>query len=251
MQRIMLSVLLAASVLASGCGYNELQTKDESTKAAWAEVVNQYQRRADLIPNLVNTVKGYAAHEKDVLVGVTEARAKATQVRPNIDDPEEMEKYMAAQGEVTGALSRLLVVAEKYPDLKADQNFRDLQAQLEGTENRVTVARNRFITTVQDYNNTVRSFPTNLTAMVIGAKVKPTFTVENENEIAKPPVVDFGSPGAAKPAAPPAAAPPPPPPAGSAPPALPPPAASTPRPPAAAPAMPPVPAPPVPAPANP
>jgi LemA protein len=244
MQRIMLSVLLTASVLASGCGYNELQTKDESTKAAWAEVVNQYQRRADLIPNLVNTVKGYAAHEKDVLVGVTEARAKATQVRPNIDDPEEMEKYMAAQGEVTGALSRLLVVAEKYPDLKADQNFRDLQAQLEGTENRVTVARNRFITTVQDYNNTVRSFPTNLTAMVIGAKVKPTFTVENESEIAKPPVVDFGSPGAAKPGPPPAVVPPPPPPpASSVPPVEPPPAA--------APAMPPVPAPPVPAPANP
>jgi LemA protein len=244
MQRIMLSVLLTASVLASGCGYNELQTKDESTKAAWAEVVNQYQRRADLIPNLVNTVKGYAAHEKDVLVGVTEARAKATQVRPNIDDPEAMEKYMAAQGEVTGALSRLLVVAEKYPDLKADQNFRDLQAQLEGTENRVTVARNRFITTVQDYNNTVRSFPTNLTAMVIGAKVKPTFTVENESEIAKPPVVDFGSPGAAKPGPPPAVVPPPPPPpASSVPPVEPPPAA--------APAMPPVPAPPVPAPANP
>jgi LemA protein len=244
MQRIMLSVLLAASFLASGCGYNELQTKDESTKAAWAEVVNQYQRRADLIPNLVNTVKGYAAHEQDVLVGVTEARAKATQVRPNIDDPEEMEKYMAAQGEVTGALSRLLVVAEKYPDLKADQNFRDLQAQLEGTENRVTVARNRFITTVQDYNNTVRSFPTNLTAMVIGAKVKPTFTVENESEIAKPPVVDFGSPGAAKPGPPPAVVPPPPPPpASSVPPVEPPPAA--------APAMPPVPAPPVPAPANP
>jgi LemA protein len=216
MQRIMLSVLLTASVLASGCGYNELQTKDESTKAAWAEVVNQYQRRADLIPNLVNTVKGYAAHEKDVL----------------------------AQGEVTGALSRLLVVAEKYPDLKADQNFRDLQAQLEGTENRVTVARNRFITTVQDYNNTVRSFPTNLTAMVIGAKVKPTFTVENESEIAKPPVVDFGSPGAAKPGPPPAVVPPPPPPpASSVPPVEPPPAA--------APAMPPVPAPPVPAPANP
>ncbi len=210
-------ILLAASIATSGCGYNSIQSKDEGTKAAWAEVVNQYQRRADLIPNLVNTVKGYAAHEKDVLVAVTEARAKATQVQVNAGDAESLKQFEAAQGQVTSALSRLLVVAEKYPEIKADQNFRDLQAQLEGTENRITVARNRFITSVQDYNVTVRSFPTNLTAMAIGAGVKPTFTVENEGAIAKPPVVDFGSPGAATappsaaaplpvPAAPPAAA---------------------------------------------
>jgi len=207
MQRSLLSVLLAASVLVSGCGYNSIQSKDEVTKAAWAEVVNQYQRRSDLIPNLVSTVKGYAAHEKDVLVAVTEARAKATQVQVNADDAESLKKFEAAQSEVAGALSRLLVVAEKYPDIKADQNFRDLQAQLEGTENRVTVARNRFIGSVQDYNITVRSFPTNLTAMAIGAGVKPTFTVADEGAIAKPPVVDFGSPGAAKAPAPPAANP--------------------------------------------
>jgi LemA protein len=195
MPRILVFVL--AGVFASGCGYNSIQGKDETVKASWAEVVNQYQRRADLIPNLVSTVKGYAAHEREVLTSVTEARAKATQVRVNADDPESLRQFEAAQGEVTSALSRLLVVAEKYPDLKADQNFRDLQAQLEGTENRVTVARNRFIASVQDYNTTVRSFPTNLTAMVIGADVKPTFTVADENAIAKPPVVDFGAPGPA------------------------------------------------------
>jgi LemA protein len=218
--------VLLACVLASGCGYNSIQGKDETVKAAWAEVLNQYKRRADLIPNLVATVQGYAAHEKEVLTGVTEARAKATQVSVNAEDPESLRQFEAAQGQVTSALSRLLVVAEKYPDLKADQNFRDLQAQLEGTENRITVARNRFIASVQDYNTTVRSFPTNLTAMVIGAEVKPTFTVENENEIAKPPVVDFRAPGAGNAPA-------------AAPPAVPPPAA-------ARPAMPSVPAPPVP-----
>jgi len=204
MRKTLLSVLLVATAFVSGCGYNTLQTKDEATKAAWAEVVNQYQRRADLIPNLVATVKGFAAQEKEVLIGVTEARAKATQITVNADDPESLKQFEAAQGEVAGALSRLLVVAEKYPDLKSDQNFRDLQAQLEGTENRVAVARNRFIAAVQDYNVTVRSFPTNLTAMVTGAKVKPTFTVADEGAIAKPPVVDFG----AAPAAPRAPTPP-------------------------------------------
>ncbi|MFN2425574.1 MAG: LemA family protein [Candidatus Binatia bacterium] len=200
MHKVVLSALLAATLL-PGCGYNTLQTKDEATKAAWAEVINQYQRRADLIPNLVATVKGFAAQEQAVLIGVTEARAKATGINVNVDDPESLRKFEAAQGEVTSALSRLLVVAEKYPDLKSDQNFRDLQAQLEGTENRVAVARNRFIASVQDYNVTVRSFPTNLTAMLIGAGVKPTFTVENEDAIATPPVVDFGA-APARPAAP-------------------------------------------------
>ena len=200
MQKAVLSALLVASALLSGCGYNTLQTKDEATKAAWAEVINQYQRRADLIPNLVATVKGFAAQEQAVLIGVTEARAKATQITVNADDPESLKKFETAQGEVAGALSRLLVVAEKYPELKSDQNFRDLQAQLEGTENRVTVARNRYIATVQEYNNTVRSFPTNLTAMIFGSRIKPTFTVENEGAIAKPPTVDFGTPATPAPA---------------------------------------------------
>ena len=207
MQKLVLSALLVASALLPGCGYNTLQTQDEAVKAAWAEVINQYQRRADLIPNLVATVKGFAAQEQAVLIGVTEARAKATQITVNADDPESLRKFEAAQGEVASALSRLLVVAEKYPDLKSDQNFRDLQAQLEGTENRVTVARNRFIATVQEYNNTVRSFPTNLTAMVFGNQIKPTFTVEDEGAVAKPPTVDFGAPAAPAPAAPAPAAP--------------------------------------------
>jgi LemA protein len=187
------AVALASLVLAS-CGYNTLQTQDEAVKAAWAEVVNQYQRRADLIPNLVNTVKGYAAHEEKVLVGVTEARARATSVQLTpemLDDPEALRKFQEAQGALTGALKSLIAISENYPQLKADQNFRDLQAQLEGTENRITVARNRFIESVQSYNGTVRKFPTNLTAMMFGHKVKPTFTVENEAEIAKPPKVEF------------------------------------------------------------
>jgi LemA protein len=165
-----LKILLPAigSLLLSACGYNTLQVQDEATKSAWAEVVNQYQRRADLIPNLVNTVKGYAAQEQAVLIGVTEARAKATQIQVNADDPASLAQYQAAQGEVSSALSRLLVTVENYPDLKSDQNFRDLQAQLEGTENRITVARNRFIQAVQDFNVTVRKFPTNLTAMLFG-----------------------------------------------------------------------------------
>src|ERR1700757_275331 len=185
----------------SGCGYNALQAKDEGVKAAWAEVVNQYQRRADLIPNLVNTVKGYAAQEQKVLIGVTEARAKVSsiQVTPEVlNNPELFQKYQAAQGELSGALKSLFAVAENYPQLKSDQNFRDLQSQLEGTENRITVARNRYIQAVQAYNVTARSFPTNLTAMTFGYKPKATFTVENEATISKPPVVDFSAstPGA-------------------------------------------------------
>lgn len=194
---------LAAVLILSGCGYNQLQTTDEQAKAAWSEVVNQYQRRADLIPNLVETVKGYAAQEKDVLLGVTNARARvgSIQATPDlVDNPEAFAKFQQAQGELTSALSRLLVVAENYPQLKSDQNFRELQAQLEGTENRIAVARNRYIKAVQEYNLVVRQFPTNLTAIVFGYKAKPQFTVENEREISRPPKVDFGAP--AKPAAP-------------------------------------------------
>ena len=183
----------------SGCGYNTLQTTDEDIKATWAEVLNQYQRRADLVPNLVNVVKGYAAHEKDVFIAVTEARARvgAIQATPElVNDEAAFQKFIAAQGELTGAISRLLLVAENYPQLKADGLFRDLQAQLEGTENRITVARNRYIAAVKTYNVTVRSFPSNLTAMLFGYKTKPTFTVENEKAIAVPPKVDFGAPAA-------------------------------------------------------
>jgi LemA protein len=183
--------------LLSGCGYNTFQTTDEQIKASWAEVLNQYQRRADLIPNLVNTVKGYAAQEQAVLLGVTEARAKVGTIQATpelINDPQAFAKFQAAQGELTSALSRLLVVSENYPQLKSDQNFRDLQAQLEGTENRITVARNRYIQAVKEYNVTVREFPTNLTAMIFGYKVKPSFTVENEKEISRPPTVDFAGP---------------------------------------------------------
>ncbi len=181
--------------LLNGCGYNTLQTTDEAINAGWGEVLNQYQRRADLIPNLVNTVKGYASHEKEVLTEVTNARARigAMEITPElINDEEAFEKYMAAQGDMSSALSRLLLVAENYPELKADGVFRDLQAQLEGTENRITVARNRYIQTVQNYNNTVRVFPSNLTAKVFGFATKPTFTVENEAAISSPPSVDFG-----------------------------------------------------------
>lgn len=189
---IVLATLVTLSL--TGCGYNTFQSNDEQIKASWSEVVNQYQRRADLIPNLVNTVKGYAAHEKDVLLGITNARAKVGGIQASpelINDPEAFAKFQAAQGELSGALSRLLVVAENYPQLKADAGFRDLQAQLEGTENRITVARNRYIKSVQEYNITVRSFPSNLTAMVLGYKTKPNFTVENEKEISRPPSVDF------------------------------------------------------------
>ncbi|HET9700094.1 MAG TPA: LemA family protein [Burkholderiales bacterium] len=180
----------------TGCGYNEFQTRDEQVKAAWSEVVNQYQRRADLIPNLVNTVKGFAAQEQQVLLGVTEARAKVGSIQATpelINNPEAFSKFQSAQGELSSALSRLLVVVEKYPDLKSDQNFRDLQAQLEGTENRITVARQRYIKAVQDYNILARQFPTNLTAMLFSYTVKPSFTVENEKEVSKAPKVDFGT----------------------------------------------------------
>jgi LemA protein len=191
------AILVVAVLTLSGCGYNTLQSQDEQIKAAWAEVLNQYQRRADLIPNLVRTVEGFAAQERAVLLGVTEARAKvgAIQATPElINDPQAFERFQQAQGELTSALSRLLVVVERYPELKSDQNFRDLQAQLEGTENRITVARNRYIAAVQDYNTTVRQFPSNLTAMVFGHRVKPSFTVQNEAEISKPPEVRFGQP---------------------------------------------------------
>ena len=184
-----------AGVLLSGCGYNEFKTKDEATKAAWGEVVNQYQRRADLIPNLVNTVKGYASHESATLEAVTRARAQATsfQITPEVlNNPEAFAKFQQVQGELSGALSRLMMVSEKYPDLKANENFRDLQSQLEGTENRITVARQRYIASVQDYNVSVRQFPKNLTAMVFGYETKPSFTVENEKAISTAPAVDFG-----------------------------------------------------------
>lgn len=184
------------SLTLTGCGYNTLQTTDETIKSSWSEVLNQYQRRADLVPNLVNVVKGYAAHEKEILIQVTQARAKVGQVQLSGDpttDEQALKNFQAAQGELTSALSRLLVVAENYPQLKADGVFRDLQAQLEGTENRITVARNRYIEAVKEYNVTVRKFPSNLTAMVFGYEVKPNFTVENEKAISTPPKVDFGA----------------------------------------------------------
>jgi LemA protein len=205
MRRISLGLLLLAAVFLGGCGYNRIQSEDEQVTASWAEVLNQYQRRADLVPNLVETVKGYAAHERDVLTRVTEARARVGSIAATpdlVNDPEAFARFQAAQGELTSALSRLLVVAENYPNLKADAAFRDLQAQLEGTENRITVARNRYIESVRAYNTTVRSFPVNLTAMVFGYQPKPSFTVEDEKAIAKPPTVNFGA-GAPPPAPPP------------------------------------------------
>ena len=191
---MLLAAVLAGSAL-SGCGYNEFQAKDEATKAAWSEVVNQYQRRADLIPNLVNTVKGYASHEKDTLEAVTRARAAATsfQITPEVlNNPEAFQKFQQVQGELSSALSRLMAVSENYPNLKADTQFRDLQSQLEGTENRITVARQRYIAAVQDYNVLARSFPTNLTAKMFGYQPKPSFTVENEKSISTAPTVNFG-----------------------------------------------------------
>ncbi len=192
--RLLLTLSFMATLL-SGCGYNQFQSRDEATKAAWSEVVNQYQRRADLIPNLVNTVKGYASHERETLEAVTKARAAATsfQITPEVlNDPAAFQKFQQVQGELSGALSRLMVVSEKYPDLKADASFRDLQSQLEGTENRITVARQRYIASVQEYNVLTRSFPNNLTAMIFGYKVKPSFTVENEKAISTAPTVNFG-----------------------------------------------------------
>lgn len=188
-------LLLVGALSLSGCGYNQFQTLDEETKANWSEVLNQYQRRADLVPNLVSTVKGYASHEEKVLTEVTEARAKvgSMQVTPAVlNDPEAFAKFQAAQGQLTSALSRLMVVSENYPALKADASFRDLQAQLEGTENRVTVARNRYIESVKQYNIAVRSFPNNLTASMFGYQPKPSFSVENEKAISTAPKVDFG-----------------------------------------------------------
>ena len=195
MHKLWVILLVLVTLSISGCGYNTLQINDEQIKSSWSEVVNQYQRRADLVPNLVNTVKGFAAQEKEVLLGVTNARARVGSIQATpelIESPDAFAKFQAAQGELSGALSRLLVVSENYPQLKSDANFRDLQAQLEGTENRIAVARNRYIKSVQEYNVTVRSFPSNLTAMVFGYKTKPNFAVENENEIARPPTVDFG-----------------------------------------------------------
>jgi len=189
-----LSFAFLASLL-SACGYNDFQAKDEQVKAAWGEVVNQYQRRADLIPNLVNTVKGYASHEKETLESVTRARAAATsfQITPEVlNNPEAFSKFQQVQGELSGALSRLMAVAENYPQLKADTSFRDLQSQLEGTENRITVARQRYIQSVREYNVLARSFPTNLTAMMFNYEVKPSFTVENEKAISNAPAVNFG-----------------------------------------------------------
>jgi LemA protein len=200
LRRLSLAVLaLIATLALSGCGYNQFQKLDEEVKASWAEVLNQYQRRADLIPNIVATVKGEAAFEQDTLTKVIEARSRATSIQATpelINDPAAFQKFQAAQGELTGALSRLMVVAEQYPSLKANQAFQDLRVQLEGTENRVTVARNRYIKTVADYNVLARSFPNNLTAMVFGYTVKPSFTVQNEAEISKPPAVNFDKPAA-------------------------------------------------------
>ena len=203
MRNWLMSLVFLFTLALSGCGYNTLQSTDEQIKASWAEVLNQYQRRADLVPNLVNTVKGFAAQEQAVLLGVTNARAKVGSIQATpelINDTQAFAKFQQAQGELSSALSRLLVVTENYPQLKSDANFRDLQAQLEGTENRITVARNRYIKAVQEYNIVVRSFPSNLTAMLFGHKVKPSFTVENEKEISKAPAVSFDAPKSAVPA---------------------------------------------------
>ena len=196
MRSRVIALLLLTTSLLSGCGYNRLQQLDEGVKASWSEVVNQYQRRADLIPNLVNTVKGFAIQEQQVLIGVTEARAKAgsIQLTPElINDPQAFAKFQAAQGELTQALKSLFAITEAYPEIKSDANFRDLQAQIEGTENRITVARNRYIESVREFNTEVRQFPTNLTAKMFDFEVKPNFTVENESAISTAPTVDFGT----------------------------------------------------------
>lgn len=208
--RLGVVLALAMSTLLSGCGYNQIQVNDESVNSSWSEVLNQYKRRADLIPNLVQVVQGYAAHEKDVLTQVTAARASIGGIKATpelVNDPEAFKKFQAAQAEMSSAIARLMVVAENYPNLKADANFRDLQAQLEGTENRITVARNRFIESVKTYNIGVRTFPNNLTAMVFGYKPKANFTVEDEKAIAEPPKVNFNNAPAVAPAAPAAAEP--------------------------------------------
>ena len=206
MRRIVAVVSALLTLSLTGCGYNELQRQDEGIKAAWSEVLNQYQRRADLVPNLVNTVKGYAAQEQTVLTEVTNARANVGSIKATpelINDPAAFQKFIAAQNQLQGALSRLLLVAENYPNLKSDALFRDLQSQLEGTENRIAVARNRYIKSVQEFNTTVRQFPTNLTAMLFKMDPKPNFSVADESAISTPPKVDFGkTPGAPAPAAP-------------------------------------------------
>lgn len=196
----LLAVFALAAALLSGCGYNQIQINDEAVNASWSEVLNQYKRRADLIPNLVSVVQGYAAHEKEVLTRVTEARASVAGLKATpelVNDPAAFAKFQKAQGELGGALARLLLVSENYPQLKADANFRDLQAQLEGTENRIAVARNRYIKSVQEYNISVRTFPNNLTAMVMGWQTKANFTVEDEKAISTPPAVKFDAAPAA------------------------------------------------------
>ena len=197
MRKLLTVLTLLSTLLLSGCGYNTMQATDEEVKAKWSEVLNQYQRRADLVPNLVNVVKGYAAHEKEVLEAVTASRAQVGSIQASpdlVNDAQAFAKFQAAQSQLTSALSRLLVVSENYPNLKADASFRDLQAQLEGTENRITVARDRYITAVKEYNVTIRTFPNNLTAMLFGYQTKPSFTVENEKAISTAPKVDFGKP---------------------------------------------------------
>jgi LemA protein len=195
---LMTLVLVSLAAMLSGCGYNTIQQKDEAVKASWSQVLNVYKRRADLVPNLVATVRGYATHEQQVLTQVTEARSKVGSINVNAEDPASLQQFQQAQGELQSAISRLLVVSENYPQLKADQNFLQLQAQLEGTENRIAVERQRYITAVQDYNTYIRSFPQNLTAMMFGYKTKPNFTVENEQQIQEAPKVDFGQPAPAQ-----------------------------------------------------
>lgn len=209
-------ILFLIAAMLSGCGYNQIQKKDEAVNAAWSQVLNVYQRRADLVPNLVATVKGYASHEERVFTEVTQARAKVGSINVNANDPESLAQFQQAQGQLQGAIGRLLLVSENYPDLKANQNFLQLQAQLEGTENRITVERQRYIQTVQEFNTYVRTFPINLTAKIFGYKAKPNFSVENEQQIQQPPTVDFGAPaGQSAPAG--QVVPPPAPPAPSAP----------------------------------
>ncbi|RTL41075.1 MAG: LemA family protein [Burkholderiales bacterium] len=200
MRKLLLAALATLTLALSGCGYNTFQSTDEQIKASWSEVLNQYQRRADLIPNVVATVKGEASFEQETLTKVVEARAKATSIQATpelINNPEAFEKFQAAQGQLSGALSRLLAVSENYPSLKSNQGFQDLRAQLDGTENRIAVARGRYVKAVQDYNVAVRSFPSNLTAMAFGYRTKANFSVANEQALATPPKVDFGTPSAA------------------------------------------------------
>ena len=199
MRKLLAAVIVLVSAGLAGCGYNDIQRNDEQVKSAWSEVLNQYQRRADLIPNLVNTVKGIMTQEQQVLIGVTEARSRVGSIQATpelLNDPAAFRRFQEAQAGMTSALSRLLLVVENYPQLKSDANFRDLQAQLEGTENRIAVARNRYIKAVQEYNVLIRQFPVNLTAMLFSYQVKPNFTVEDEKAIAKPPAVDFSKPAA-------------------------------------------------------